>query len=209
MQINEAKEKIHWLGHDGFRIDADKIIYIDPYQINPGKKADLILITHAHSDHCSPADVSRIQKPDTIIVTEKDSAGKLHGDVRLVKPGDELIVGEIKIKAVPAYNTNKNFHPRANGWLGFIVEFDGVRFYHAGDTDHIPEMDDFKVDIALLPVSGTYVMTANEAVDAAVAIGPKLAIPMHFGAIVGSDQDAKTFKQALAGQIDVTILSKE
>jgi len=89
------------------------------------------------------------------------------------------------------------------------VEFDGVRFYHAGDTDHIPEMDDFKVDIALLPVSGTYVMTANEAVDAAVAIGPKLAIPMHFGAIVGSDQDAKTFKQALAGQIDVTILSKE
>jgi len=209
MQINEAKEKIHWLGHDGFRIDADKIIYIDPYQINPGKKADLILITHAHSDHCSPADVSRIQKPDTIIVTEKDSAGKLHGDVRLVKPGDELIVDEIKIKAVPAYNTNKNFHPRANGWLGFIVEFDGVRFYHAGDTDHIPEMDDFKVDIALLPVSGTYVMTANEAVDAAVAIGPKLAIPMHFGAIVGSDQDAKTFKQALAGQIDVTILSKE
>ena len=209
MQINEAKEKIHWLGHDGFRIDADKIIYIDPYQINPGKKADLILITHAHSDHCSPADVSRIQKPDTIIVTEKDSAGKLHGDVRLVKPGDELIVDEIKIKAVPAYNTNKNFHPRANGWLGFIVEFDGVRFYHAGDTDHISEMDDFKVDIALLPVSGTYVMTANEAVDAAVAIGPKLAIPMHFGAIVGSDQDAKTFKQALAGQIDVTILSKE
>ena len=209
MQINEAKEKIHWLGHDGFHIDADKIIYIDPYQINPGEKADLILITHAHSDHCSPADVSRIQKPDTIIVTEKDSAGKLHGDVRLVKPGDELIVDEIKIKAVPAYNTNKNFHPRANGWLGFIVEFDGVLFYHAGDTDHIPEMDDFKVDIALLPVSGTYVMTANEAVDAAVAIGPKLAIPMHFGAIVGSDQDAKTFKQALAGQIDVTILSKE
>jgi len=209
MQINEAKGKIHWLGHDGFRIDADKTIYVDPYQIKSGEKADLLLITHAHSDHCSPADISRIQKPDTVIVTEKDSAGKLNGDIRIVKPGDELIVDGIKIEAVPAYNTNKNFHPKANGWLGFIVEFDGVRLYHAGDTDNIPEMADFKADIAILPVSGTYVMTADEAVDAAVAIGPKLAIPMHFGAIVGSNRDAEEFKKLLAGRIDVTILPKE
>lgn len=209
MQINTAKEKIHWLGHDGFRIDAEKIIYIDPYQINPGKKADLILITHAHSDHCSPADISKIQKLDTIIVTEKDSAENLEGHIRIVTPGDELTIGAVKIEAVPAYNTNKDFHPKANGWLGFIVEFNGVRLYHAGDTDHIPEMNDFKVDIALLPVSGTYVMTAGEAVDAAISIGPKLAIPMHIGAIVGSDQDAATFKKALEGKIEVAILSKE
>ena len=209
MQINEAKEKIHWLGHDGFRIDAEKTIYIDPYQINPGKKADLLLITHSHSDHCSPADVSKIWKPDTIIVTEKDSAENLEGDIRIVAPGDALTIDDVKIEAVPAYNTNKDFHPKANGWLGFIVEFDGIRLYHAGDSDHIPEMSQFKVDIALLPVSGTYVMTANEAVDAALTMGPKLAIPMHIGTIVGSDLDAVTFKQALEGKIDVVILSKD
>lgn len=209
MPINAVKEKIHWLGHDGFRIDADKTIYIDPYQIQPGKKADILLITHAHSDHCSPADVAKIQKPDTIIITEKESSEQLVGDIRILKPGDTLSFNDIKIEAVPAYNTNKHFHPKAKGWLGFIVEFDGVRIYHTGDSDFIPEMNQIKTDIALLPVSGTYVMTATEAVAAALAIAPKLAIPMHIGAIVGSNQDALSFKNGLEGKIEVAILSKE
>ncbi len=206
MNIEEAAKKIVWLGHDGFRIDGDKIVYFDPYQISPGTKADLILVTHEHFDHCSPGDIAKIQKPETVIVTEKDSAKKLEGNVKIVRPGQTIDVDEIKIEAVPAYNTDKTFHPKENGWLGFIVEMEGVRIYHAGDTDFIPEMNQFEVDIALLPVSGTYVMTAIDAIEAALAIRPKLAIPMHYGAIVGGDQDAKDFKIALKGKVEVLVL---
>jgi len=208
MTVNSFAEKIKWLGHDAFRIESAKTIYFDPYEIAAGPEADLILVTHEHFDHCSPEDVNRLQRSGTVIVTEKDSAGKLSGDVRVVKPGDSITVGDIKIEAVPAYNVNKNFHPKANGWLGFILEIEGVRLYHSGDTDFIPEMKDLKVDIALLPVSGTYVMTADEAVEAALAIAPRLAIPMHYGAIVGNDSDAATFKSALEGKVEVNILSK-
>ncbi len=125
-----------------------------------------------------------------------------------MKPGDVLTVDGIKIETVPSYNTDKEFHPKENGWLGFIIEIQGVRIYHAGDADFIPEMKDLSVDIALLPVSGTYVMTAAQAAEAALAINPELAIPMHYGAIVGSEQDALDFKQALEGKVDVLILPK-
>lgn len=206
MNIKETAKKIVWLGHDSFRIDADKIVYFDPYQISPGAKADLILVTHEHFDHCSPGDIAKIQKPETVIVTEKDSAKKLKGNVKVVRPGQTIDADEIKIEAVPAYNTDKTFHPKENGWLGFIAEIEGVRVYHAGDTDFIPEMNQFEVDIALLPVSGTYVMTAVEAIEAALAIRPKLAIPMHYGAIVGGEQDAKDFKVALEGKVEVLVL---
>lgn len=202
-------KKVHWLGHDGFRIDSEKIIYFDPYQIEAGPQADLILISHDHFDHCSPEDVAKIQGPETIIVTEKDSAEKLTGDVRILKPGETLSLAGVTIQGVPSYNTDKDFHPRKNGWLGFLVEVSGIRIYHAGDTDYIPEMKDLmKVDIALLPVSGTYVMTAEQAVKAALAIGPGLAIPMHYGATVGGNQDALDFKNALYGKVDVLILEK-
>ncbi len=208
MAVDAFVEKIKWLGHDGFRIETEKTIYIDPYEITSGPKADLILVTHEHFDHCSPADVEKLQQDSTVIVTEKDSAEKLSGDVRVVKPGDAITVGDIKIEAVPAYNLNKTFHPKANGWLGYILEIDGTRLYHAGDTDFIPEMNDLNVDIALLPVSGTYVMTAEEAVEAALAIAPGLAIPMHYGTIVGEATDASTFQSALKGKIPVHILEK-
>ena len=206
--INEMAQKIVWLGHDCFRIDADETIYFDPYDISPGPKADLILVSHEHFDHCSPDDVSKIQGPETVIITDKTSAEKLSGDVRIIAPGESMSLGEVKIEAVPSYNTDKDFHPKQKAWLGFILEVNGVRIYHAGDTDFIPEMKGLEVDIALLPVSGTYVMTAEQAVEAAQAIRPKLAIPMHYGAIVGDDKDALTFKELLKGKIDVLILPK-
>lgn len=206
MTAKEFVRNIHWMGHDTFRIDAAKVIYIDPYQIVSGPPADLILITHDHFDHCSPEDVEKIRKSDTVTLTENDSAKKLKGDVRRIRPGESLTVAGVRVEGVPAYNTNKQFHPKANGWLGFIVELDGVRIYHAGDTDFIPEMRDFRVDVALLPVSGTYVMTADEAVQAALAIKPAMAIPMHYGAIVGGQKDAEHFKEALAGKVEVMIL---
>jgi L-ascorbate metabolism protein UlaG (beta-lactamase superfamily) len=205
MTTQEMKHNIVWLGHDSFRIDASTCIYIDPYQLDGGKPADLILVTHEHFDHCSPEDVARIQQPGTVIVTEKDSAEKLSGDVRVMTPGESLVLDGLTVEAVPAYNTNKDFHPKANGWLGFIIDIDDVRIYHAGDSDYIPEMEDLDVDIALLPVSGTYVMNPDEAVQAALAIKPKLAIPMHYGAIVGDQSDAAHFRDKLAGKIDVLI----
>ncbi len=209
VEVADFAKKIHWLGHDGFRIDASRVIYFDPFQIKAGPKADIICVSHEHFDHCSPEDIEKIQTADTVIVTEKDSARKLKGEIKVVKPGDKIEVKGVRIEAVPAYNIKKDFHPKANGWLGFIVEVDGVRIYHAGDTDFIPEMKQLKVDIALLPVSGVYVMTAKEAAEAAKAIKPKIAIPMHYGAIVGSEADAIEFKNQLSGIVDVLVLKKE
>ena len=207
MGVQEVVKNITWLGHDGFLIKGDgKAIVIDPFQVKKCEPADVILVTHEHYDHCSPEDIQKVQEASTVIVTEADSAKKLSGDVRVVQPGDKLTVSGIQIEAVPAYNTNKNFHPKQNGWLGFVLIVDGVRIYHAGDTDLIPEMDSIKADIALLPVSGTYVMTAEEAVKAAKIIKPKLVIPMHYGAIVGSEDDARRFRDALAGTCEVVVL---
>lgn len=208
MTAQEMLKKIHWLGHDGFRIDASKTVYVDPFQIEGGPAADIILITHEHYDHCSAEDVAKISGKETVIVTEKKSARKLSGDVRTVIPGDCVAVKGVRIEAVPSYNIDKAFHPKENRWLGFLLEIDGVRIYHAGDTDFIPEMEDIQADIALLPVSGTYVMTAEEAVQAALAIGPKIAVPMHYGAIVGDNSDAETFASALKGKMEVVVLKK-
>jgi len=205
MSIEAIKNKISWQGHDCFRIDASQCIYIDPYQIQDTKPADVILVSHDHFDHCSPEDVAKIQQPATIIITEKDSAKKLNGDIRVVSPGERVELEGLAVEAVPAYNTDKDFHPKANGWLGFVIEIDGVRIYHAGDSDFIPEMKTLSVDIAMLPVSGTYVMTAAEAIEAALAIQPKLAIPMHYGAIVGDSNDAITFRDALADKMEVLV----
>lgn len=207
--IADFVKKIKWLGHNGFRIEAGKTVYFDPYQIGGGPRADLILISHEHFDHCSPEDVARIQDAQTVIVTEKSSATKLSGDVRVILPGESLTIDDVEIQAVVSYNTDKDFHPRRNNWLGFIVEIEGVKIYHAGDCDYMPEMKDFVVDIALLPVSGTYVMRSDQAVEAALAINPKLAIPMHYGAIVGDKQDALDFKKGLEGKVEVLILEKE
>jgi L-ascorbate metabolism protein UlaG (beta-lactamase superfamily) len=200
---------IHWLGHDTFRIEGEQLIYTDPFNIKKKDKADIILITHEHRDHCSPDDVKKIQGPDTVIVTPVDCAAKLQGNIKVVKPGDKIETKGIAIEVVPSYNTNKQFHTKDRGWVGYVFTSKGKRIYLAGDTDYIAEMKNIKADIALLPVSGTYVMTADEAAKAALDIKPKVAIPMHYGSIVGTKEDALKFAEKLKGKIDVVILQEE
>ena len=208
-------DHIHWLGHDAFRITDSQTIYFDPYKLgDDNPKADLILISHDHFDHCSPEDVALIQTEDTIIVTTASAASKLSGDICIVQPGDTMTIRGIEIEAVPAYNVNKfrdsgePFHPEEAKYVGFIVTVEGTRIYHAGDTDYIPEMADLgAIDIALLPVSGTYVMTVDEAVEAAEAIQPGIAIPMHIGRGIGSPDAAEAFKEK--APVDVVILEME
>lgn len=202
-------KNIHWLGHDTFKVTGEKTIYTDPYNIKEKDTADIILITHEHFDHCSPDDVIKIQGPDTVIVTTIDCAKKLTGNIKIIKSGDTINVDGITIKAVPAYNTNKQFHTKDKRWVGYIFTVNGQRIYIAGDTDHIPEMKDYRTDIALLPVSGTYVMTADEAAQAALDINPKIAVPMHYGSIVGDSEDARRFAEILEGKIEVVILKEE
>ncbi len=215
MDVKQMVSNIHWLGHDSFRIKGDGlVIYIDPWQIEDGPKADLILITHDHRDHCSPADVAKVRKEDSVIVTVAAAAAKLSGQIQVVKPGDELRVKGIPISAVPAYNVNKfrspgvPFHPRESGYVGFVVTVEGQRIYHAGDTDCIPEMGSINADIALLPVSGTYVMTADEAVEAAAIIKPQIAIPMHIGRGIGSLADAERFKEKASVPVEILPMKK-
>ncbi|MEW5733220.1 MAG: MBL fold metallo-hydrolase [Thermodesulfobacteriota bacterium] len=206
--MDTVLSNIRWLGHDSFFLRmGGKSIVFDPFGAKETMTADIILVSHDHFDHCSPDDLKKFQGPETVVITEPQSAAKLSGDVRVMKPGETLRLNGISITAVPAYNMNKAFHPKSNQWLGFVVEADGVTLYHAGDTDLIPEMSDIRADIALLPVSGTYVMTWQEAVEAAKRIKPKVAIPMHYGAIVGSEEDAKSFARALSGVCEVKVLS--
>ncbi len=211
--------KITWLGHDSFRISDGKTVYIDPYKLKSGGKADVLLISHEHFDHLSIDDIKKVASNNTTVVTTSQCSNEVKKlrvkEVVVVKPGDSVNVQGIAIEAVAAYNTNKinpgtrkPFHPKEDNKVGFIITINNVRIYHAGDTDAIPEMSKIKTDIALLPVSGTYVMTAEEAAQAAKMIKPKIAIPMHYGAIVGSVKDAEKFKD-LVKECDIKILQQE
>jgi L-ascorbate metabolism protein UlaG (beta-lactamase superfamily) len=199
-----AKEKITWLGHASFRIDGDKAtIYIDPWKLKSAVPADLILITHSHYDHLSEPDVAKIRKPSTVIVGPSDCKAGFGDAFNVISPGETHTIGEITVETVPAYNTDKDFHPKGNNWVGYIVTVDGVRVYHSGDTDVIPEMADVNADVALLPVGGTYTMTARQAAEAVAKIAPKVAIPMHCGDIVGTMKDREAFSGAASAPVVV------
>jgi len=208
--------KITWLGHDGFRIQNGQVVYIDPFQIESGDpKADLLLISHEHFDHCNSDDLKKVVTPNTVVVAHAQSKDELSKvkvkEVKIIKPGDKIKIGDVNVEAVPAYNVNKfrepgkAFHPKEDGKLGFVVTVKGVRIYHTGDSDHIPEMRGLRPDIALIPVSGTYVMTSQEAVEAVASIDPKVAIPMHYGAIVGDQKDADAFKKQVKCEVQVLV----
>ncbi len=207
-KVQKVLNSIKWYGHASIMIKAEKIIYIDPFELSSGtEKADIILITHEHYDHFSPEDIKKIQKENTVIVSTSDVIAKVKEEKKEISPGKELEIYGVKIKAVPAYNIDKRFHPKERNWVGYIVEVNGVSVYHAGDTDFIPEMKNLgKIDIAFLPVGGTYTMNAKEAAQAANTISPKVAIPIHWGSIVGSEMDAETFKKEFKG--NVVILQK-
>jgi len=209
-EVTSMVDAIHWLGHDTFKIAKDVVIYTDPFKIKNKDNADIILITHEHFDHCSPDDIKKLQTNDTVIIAPKDCIAKLSGNVKAITPGKSITVKGITIEAIPAYNTNKQFHPRSNQWAGYIITIDTMRIYMAGDTDYIPEMKSLKnISIALLPVSGVYVMTADEAAQAALTIQPAVAIPMHYGSIVGTIADAKKFESLLKGKVQVVIKKQE
>ncbi len=201
--------EIEWLGHDSLRIRAEgKIIYIDPFKLKKGEAADLILITHEHFDHCEPESIDAIRKADTEIVAPSNCTPKL-GKIIEISVGQTKTVKGFKIEAVHAYNVNKfrepgkPFHPKGFG-IGYVLTAGSKRIYHAGDTDFIPEMRGLKnIDIALLPVSGTYVMTPEEAAEAAKTIRPKMAIPMHYGSIVGNRKDAENFARLYGGEVRI------
>ena len=217
MQFNAVQ--FHWLGHDGFRIIAEgKTIYIDPYQLSKAQHnkndADIVFVSHNHFDHLSMDDLKHVVGKKTKIVAAKECIEQLKrigaSELKGVGPGDKIAVQGLPVEAIAAYNTNKKFHPKADGKVGFVFTVGDIRIYHTGDTDDIPEMSNTKPDIALVPVSGTYVMTAEEAARAVnEKIKPKkLAIPMHYGSIVGNEQDAAKFKQ-LVTTCPVQILNRE
>lgn len=201
-KLNQTLTHLHWLGHSSFRLDGPPTIYFDPWQLPADSPpADLILVTHEHHDHCSPDDVTAVRRQHTVVVANPSAAQKLGGPVTVLRPGERTTVAGVEIEAVPAYNIDKRFHPRRAEHVGFVVNVAGVRFYHSGDTDHIPEMAAIECDVALLPVSGTYVMTADEAVAAACDLQPRVVVPMHYGAgVVGTVADARRFRDQWEGQ---------
>jgi len=206
MEVRGAQ--IDFLGHSGFLIKNGngKKIAIDPYNVSDNiEKVDHIFITHSHYDHCSIKDISKLVKEGTVIVTSPDCQSKItkieNVEMQIIEIGDKLEFGNIKVEALPAYNIGKEFHPKNEGWLGYLIKINGLIIYHAGDSDKIPEMQNLTgygkhgVEfIALLPVSGKYVMDADEAAEVAGLIKPDLAIPMHYGAgVAGTKEDAERF----------------
>ena len=200
---------VKWLGHASFIVKAEgKTIYIDPYEGEYDEKADLILVTHSHHDHCDPFKINKIREDHTTIIAPKDCAPKIGGKVKTLKPGEKAIVENITVEATEAYNYKRfrspgiPYHPKGLG-VGYLITAEGKTVYHAGDTDFIPEMNRLgKIDLALLPSGGTYTMNNPEAVEAALAIKPKVAVPMHCW-----DTDPAEFKKDIEARSRIKVVT--
>ena len=202
-------KNIEVLCHSSIKIKNKKIIYIDPFNIKQNyNDADIIYITHDHYDHYSEEDIKKVKKEDTVIVAPEDlltkilKAGFEKNNIYLVEPSKEYIVKEIKFQTIPAYNLEKQFHPRKNNWVGYVLEIEGFKYYIAGDTDITPENLKIKCDIAFVPVGGTYTMNFKEAAHLINTIKPRVAIPIHYGSIVGTKQDAIEFSKLVNSKIE-------
>ena len=210
--------KVHWLGHDTFVLQGSKTVVLDPFKTKGSYPADVLLVSHEHFDHLSGDDIKKFVNKSTLMVAPRQCEGPLRGfsqEKTIVQPWQTIDAGGVEIEAVPAYNLNKFaepgrvFHPKDDKKVGYSATLDGVRFYHAGDSDFIPEMKSLDVDVAFLPVSGTYVMTAEEAAEAAGSINAEELVPMHIGKIVGTLADAERFKGLVGKTKKVEILKEE
>ena len=196
--------------HSSIKIIKGKTIYIDPFRIEKEQNdANLILITHDHYDHYSEEDIKKVINENTVIVAPKTMKVGINAkEVIYVEPNKQYEILGIKIKSIPAYNINKHFHPKENQWVGYILELEDKKYYVAGDTDITPENKQVKCDIALVPVGGTYTMTYEESAELVNTIKPRLAIPTHYGCIVGNKNDGIKFKELLNAEINCEILIK-
>ena len=209
-------DNIEVLYHSSIKINKEKTIYIDPFKIDKDyNDADIIFITHDHYDHYSEEDIDKVINENTTIIIPEELLTKLlrkginKNAIITVEPNEKYMVQEIKFETVPAYNTNKTFHPKENDWIGYIITLDGIRYYIAGDTDITEENRKVKCDVAFVPVGGTYTMDFKEAAQLINEIQPKIAVPIHYGSIVGTEQDATDFIKLLHPSIKGIILMKQ
>jgi len=192
--------RITWLGHASVKITGSSAtVYIDPWKVSHKDHADIILLTHDHYDHYSESDIKSLLGDSTRVVAPMSTP--LVTD--LIAPGKSLSIGEITVQALPAYNLKKAFHPKANGWVGYVVSIEGKKIYHTGDTDRIPEMKGLSVDAAFIPVGGTYTMDAREAADVIKDMKVTHAIPIHYGDIVGIRKDAEQFSRLCSCEVHI------
>jgi L-ascorbate metabolism protein UlaG (beta-lactamase superfamily) len=206
-------ERFTWFKQSAYRWDGDgATVYIDPWGVPEGApEADVIFITHAHDDHFQPEEIQRLTKKDTQIVAPRDIAAELSGNVRPVAPGDTVEASGIKGQAVPAYNIAEErleMHPKANGWVGYVLQLGDTTYYHAGDTDHLTDLETISPQVAFVPIGGTFTMDASEAAGLIRIMSPQLAVPMHYGFVVGSPADAERFRQE-ADPVKVEILQPQ
>lgn len=204
-------ENIEVFTQNSIRIrKQDKVIYIDPFKMReePGD-ADYILITHDHYDHFSPEDIKKVSNGDSVLIVPEKMADKAHkvsemvGEICTVNPGTHYNIDGLEFDTVPAYNNLKPFHPKSAGWVGYILSIDGKRIYAAGDTDMTKDNENVKCDIALVPIGGTYTMNAKKAAELINGIRPEVAIPTHYGSIVGSFDDEMVFAEHVKDPIKV------
>ena len=206
-------EGVKVLFHSSIRIEKEKIIYIDPYKVSKNyNDADIIFITHSHYDHYSEEDIDKVKKGNSIFIVPEELLSSLLNkgipkeNIVSVKPEESYFVNGINFETIPAYNTNKQFHPKENGWVGYIININNIRYYISGDTDITEENKNVKCDVAFVPVGGVYTMNYIEAANLINKIKPLVAVPIHYGSIVGTEKDANNFVKLLDEDIKGTIL---